>query len=50
MCLWIFETAGGPMGEQTKMINFEFIPLASSTMYANTVRPGILVVSAFVWL
>ena len=43
-------TARGPVGEQTKMINFEFTPLAFSTMYANTVRPGILVVSAFLWL
>ena len=36
-------------GEQTKIFKFEFAPLASSTMYANTLRPRILVLTSFVW-
>ena len=36
-------------GEQKKILKFEFAPLASSTMYANTLRPRILVLASFVW-
>ena len=38
-----------PRGEQTKILKFEFAPIASSTMYANTLRPRILVLTSFVW-
>ena len=41
--------ASQPRGEQTKILKFEFAPLASSTMYANTLRPRILVLTSFVW-
>ena len=38
-----------PRGEQTKILKFEFAPLASSTLYANTLRPRILALTSFVW-
>ena len=38
-----------PRGEQTKILKFEFAPLASSTMHANTLRPRILVLTSFIW-
>ena len=42
-------TGPQPGVEQEKKINFEFDPLASSTMYGNTLSPGILVITSFVW-
>ena len=38
-----------PGGEQTKISKIEFDPLSPSTMHVNTLRPGILVLSLFVW-
>ena len=38
-----------PGGEQTKISKIEFDPLGPSTMHVNTLRPGILVLSLFVW-
>ena len=38
-----------PGGEQTKISKIEFDPLGPSTMHVNTLRPGILVLSSFVW-
>ena len=41
--------ASQPRGEQKKILKFEFAPLASSTMYANTLRPRILALTSFIW-
>ena len=42
-------TAGQSGGEQTKKVKFDLSPLASSTMYVNTLRPRITIVTSFVW-
>ena len=52
ICLILSKALTAPQagGEHEKKINFEFDPLASSTMYVNTLSPRIMIITSFVWL